>query len=39
MHDTLYMAFLKPLFASTWHDAGARTDGTALCEALEDRDS
>ncbi len=27
-------AALKPLFATAWHDAGARTDGTALCEAL-----
>ncbi len=28
------LAALKPLFATAWHDAGARTDGTALCEAL-----
>ena len=28
------MHTLKPLFASAWHDAGARTDGTALCDAL-----
>nr|WP_315464753.1 N-methyl-D-aspartate receptor NMDAR2C subunit [uncultured Rhodoferax sp.] len=34
MHDSLYMAALKPLFASAWHDAGVRTDGTALCDAL-----
>ncbi len=28
------MHTLKPLFASAWHDAGACTDGTALCDAL-----
>ena len=28
------MHTLQPLFASAWHDAGARTDGTELCGAL-----
>jgi predicted metal-dependent HD superfamily phosphohydrolase len=34
MHDSLYMAALKPLFVDAWREAGAHTDGTVLCEAL-----
>jgi predicted metal-dependent HD superfamily phosphohydrolase len=34
MNTAPSLAALKPLFATVWHDAGARTDGTALCDAL-----
>jgi predicted metal-dependent HD superfamily phosphohydrolase len=34
MNTAPYLAALKPLFTSAWQDAGARTDGTALIEAL-----
>ena len=34
MNTAPSLATLKPLFASAWHDAGAHTDGTALCDAL-----
>ncbi len=34
MNTAPSLAALKPLFASAWQDAGARTDGTVLCDAL-----
>ncbi len=34
MNTAPSLAALKPLFAFAWHEAGARIDSTAMCEAL-----